>query len=342
MVLDPTQIIPPPSASDASDLAETFDVTIALDPSARAADDAGGIGFDDEGSLTAGHESSDAADRTVTADEGVAAVTAANVAGEERSDLGFTIYHGQPVAQADDGPATLDALDPDQVEHAAQAGASIAIGGAVTGVFSEGDQVSLNINGNDYQGTVDAQGQFSIDVLGADLRADSDQTLEGTLVTVDADGNQQTQSFTQDLGDLLADSTQTAADDSAAGAAAPADQADAAPEAVGDVAADPMAPYLDLVGITGGNGGDGATQSEGAAAYLESVGVTPETAQNGASSDATVDDDAAAVADADPFEAAPETADADPMDAIQGAPDDITLVEPLPVAEVDIDQQHHG
>ncbi|NEX16835.1 MAG: hypothetical protein C1943_09450, partial [Halochromatium sp.] len=317
------------AAPDAPDTTLVEDISITLSPD--------GLSADDEAAAA-----------------GLAVATGADLQGETPDSLDATVDRAQPAADANDSSVAIDALDPAAVAQAADADDSIALTGTVTGAFSDGDQVMLSVNGVDYQGAVDGQGHFSIDVLGADLKADPDATLEGLLVTTDADGNQQTFDFTQSLGDLSS-STPTAdgvtVDAATAdAAAADADAADTAsvassePEPIADTGgADHLSPYLDMVGAAdGGNGGQAGLSASASSPYLDSVGVTPETAQNGASTDTTADDDAAAVADADPFEAAPDTADADPMDAIQGAPDDITLVEPPPVAEVDIDQQHHG
>ncbi|MEO1642981.1 MAG: hypothetical protein AAFR74_06555, partial [Pseudomonadota bacterium] len=49
-----------------------------------------------------------------------------------------------------------------------------------------GTAVTLTVNGNDYTGTVDAAGIFSIDVPGTDLAADPDITVDGSVATMDA------------------------------------------------------------------------------------------------------------------------------------------------------------
>jgi hypothetical protein len=101
--------------------------------------------------------------------------------------------------------------------------------------------------------------------------------------------------------------------------------------------------YLDLVGAKGGgNGGASSSASDEADAYLDSVGVTRETAHHGATANAGADDDTSAVDDADPFEAGSDTADSDAMDAVQGTPEDASMAEQPLTQEADIDQQHHG
>ncbi|KAF9660365.1 hypothetical protein HBA12_09060 [Tenacibaculum mesophilum] len=44
---------------------------------------------------------------------------------------------------------------------------------------------NLTINGNNYTGTVDASGNYSINVPGSDLAADADTTVEASVATTD-------------------------------------------------------------------------------------------------------------------------------------------------------------
>jgi hypothetical protein len=53
-------------------------------------------------------------------------------------------------------------------------------------------------------------------------------------------------------------------------------------------------------------------------------------------------DDDGSVAAADPFDEAPQSDTDNPLQTIAGLPDDLPMMEPPPVAEVDIDQQQHG
>ncbi|WP_183909347.1 retention module-containing protein, partial [Simiduia aestuariiviva] len=72
-----------------------------------------------------------------------------------------------------------------------EAAGPVVITGSVTGDFSTGDLVSLAINGVNYTGAVDASGNFSIEVAGADLQADPDQTISASFTATDAAGNSQ-------------------------------------------------------------------------------------------------------------------------------------------------------
>ncbi len=61
--------------------------------------------------------------------------------------------------------------------------------GVVAGEFNTGDTVTLTGNSNPYTGTVDAGGNFRINVSGADLVADGDTTIDASITTTDVAGN---------------------------------------------------------------------------------------------------------------------------------------------------------
>jgi len=73
----------------------------------------------------------------------------------------------------------------------------LSITGTVVGDFKAGDTVTLTVNGKTFTGTVDAAGKFSIPVPGADLVADPDATVDGSVSTVDAAGNPASATDTQ-------------------------------------------------------------------------------------------------------------------------------------------------
>ncbi|MGS0711483.1 Ig-like domain-containing protein [Shewanella sp. 0m-6] len=58
--------------------------------------------------------------------------------------------------------------------------------------------MTLTINTVEYQGTVNAQGQFSILVEGSDLAADADQTINASVTSTDLAGNSATATDTED------------------------------------------------------------------------------------------------------------------------------------------------
>ncbi|MGJ8621084.1 MAG: retention module-containing protein, partial [Methylophilaceae bacterium] len=84
---------------------------------------------------------------------------------------------------------SLNAITSDNILNAAEAGAPVAVTGIVGGEFNTGDTVTLTVNGNPYTGTVDAGGNFSINVPGAELAADPDSTVDASVATTDAAGN---------------------------------------------------------------------------------------------------------------------------------------------------------
>jgi len=90
------------------------------------------------------------------------------------------------------GPVPVLLIDPiasDDVVDASEAGAVVMVSGTVSGEFSEGDVVSLAVNGVVSTGQVEAGGAFGIAVQGSDLLADADRTVAGSIATVDAAGN---------------------------------------------------------------------------------------------------------------------------------------------------------
>ena len=68
--------------------------------------------------------------------------------------------------------------------------------GTVGGDVQDGDTVTLTINGTLYSGLV-ASGAFSINVLGSDLAADADSTVDASVTTTDPAGNSTTATDTQ-------------------------------------------------------------------------------------------------------------------------------------------------
>uniref|UniRef100_UPI003D64E510 Ig-like domain-containing protein n=1 Tax=Tenacibaculum halocynthiae TaxID=1254437 RepID=UPI003D64E510 len=84
---------------------------------------------------------------------------------------------------------SVNDITADNILNAAEAGTTIAVTGIVGGDFNVGDTVTLVVNGNTYTGEVDASGNYSIDVPGSDLAADSDLTVDASVITVDSSGN---------------------------------------------------------------------------------------------------------------------------------------------------------
>ncbi|MDT7848426.1 retention module-containing protein, partial [Methylophilus sp. VKM B-3414] len=75
--------------------------------------------------------------------------------------------------------------------------AGIPVTGKVAGEFKAGDIVTITVNGNNYTGAVDANGNFSIKVPGVDLAGDSDRTVDAKITVTDVAGNSTSASDTQ-------------------------------------------------------------------------------------------------------------------------------------------------
>ncbi|BDX02532.1 hypothetical protein MACH16_12800 [Marinomonas pontica] len=76
---------------------------------------------------------------------------------------------------ANEGTVTVNAITSDDVINANEAAGTVTVTGTATGGdIAEGDAVTMTINGNVYNTTVDASGNWSVDVAGSDLAADTE------------------------------------------------------------------------------------------------------------------------------------------------------------------------
>ncbi|PMG05340.1 hypothetical protein BCV08_05840, partial [Vibrio breoganii] len=82
-----------------------------------------------------------------------------------------------------------DPVTADNVVNAQESNSSINITGSVTGDFSVGDIVTLDVNGTQHTGAIDAKGHYSIAVPGSELIADADQKIEASIAVTDTAGN---------------------------------------------------------------------------------------------------------------------------------------------------------
>ena len=76
---------------------------------------------------------------------------------------------------------SIDPVTPDNIINAAENTGFITITGQVTGKFAAGDTVTLTVKGAQVPGTVGTDGKFSINVAAADLVADTDTQIEGSI-----------------------------------------------------------------------------------------------------------------------------------------------------------------
>jgi len=123
----------------------------------------------------------------------IASLTTTDAAGNSTTANDTGVYTVDTVAPV--AALTLNDVTADNVLNATEVGAPVAVSGSVSGEFSAGDTVTLTVNGNDFTGTVDAAGEFSIDVPGADLANDFD--ILASVEATDPAGNTSTANNTQ-------------------------------------------------------------------------------------------------------------------------------------------------
>ncbi|MDC5841135.1 VCBS domain-containing protein [Vibrio europaeus] len=82
-----------------------------------------------------------------------------------------------------------DPITADNVINAQESNSSIDITGSVSGDYNAGDIVTLDVNGTQHTGAVDAKGHYSIAVPGSELIADADQKIEASVAVTDTAGN---------------------------------------------------------------------------------------------------------------------------------------------------------
>ncbi|MDP2527174.1 beta strand repeat-containing protein, partial [Maribacter dokdonensis] len=133
-----------------------------------------------------------AADPDTTVD---GSVTTTDVAGNSATATDTQVYSVDTVAPAI--TLNIDDITADNILNATEAATDVAVTGNVTGDFNTGDTVTLTVDGTDYTGTVDAAGDYSIDVPGSKLAADPDTTVDGSVTTTDVAGNSATATDSQ-------------------------------------------------------------------------------------------------------------------------------------------------
>ncbi|MGS0828290.1 retention module-containing protein, partial [Shewanella sp. 0m-8] len=127
-----------------------------------------------------------------------ASVTSTDLAGNSATATDTEDYDVDTTAPVNLAITLDENITADDIINAQESGEQIAVAGVVTGEFNDGDTVTLTINTVEYQGTVNAQGQFSILVEGSDLAADADQTINASVTSTDLAGNSATATDTED------------------------------------------------------------------------------------------------------------------------------------------------
>ncbi|MDH5911591.1 Ig-like domain-containing protein, partial [Vibrio splendidus] len=113
-------------------------------------------------------------------------VTSSDAAGNTVESEATSTHTVDLAAEA--GTVTVANITTDDVLNAQESGETIAVTGTATGGdISENDVVTMTINGKPYSTTVDADGNWTVDVAGSDLALDTD--FDVVVTSSDAAGN---------------------------------------------------------------------------------------------------------------------------------------------------------
>jgi len=222
-VVDAVPVVPATPAADvtthtgdASSTTSTSDTTTSASQdkshssqdSTTSSGDSGNTGSSDTTASTSqdkGHSSQDsttpvAATTAPSGDSGASSSTDATTTAQGNSDHA----HGHAGSDSSSASAQQTVETPPQISISAVAGsdeitaaeqtahASLAVSGSVTGAFTAGDVVTLNVGSNTFSGAVGADGSFNISVS-ADVLSGS-SSVSASVVAHDASGNSNTAS----------------------------------------------------------------------------------------------------------------------------------------------------
>ncbi|MDV6328107.1 retention module-containing protein, partial [Idiomarina sp. Sol25] len=125
------------------------------------------ISVDDNGNVTVnGQDLSDLADGELTV-----TMTVTDEAGNQGSVTDTATLD----TSAEAGTVSVNNITSDDVLNAQESNETITVSGSASGGdIAEGDSVAMTINGEDYTTTVDENGEWSVDVAGSDLAADTE------------------------------------------------------------------------------------------------------------------------------------------------------------------------
>ncbi|ENX39880.1 hypothetical protein F887_02814, partial [Acinetobacter sp. NIPH 2100] len=84
---------------------------------------------------------------------------------------------------------TIDVIAGNDIVDSTEAGANQTISGTVTGEYTVGDVVTVNVNGVDITTTVQAGGAWTVTVAGGQLVLDADKVINVSIAATDAAGN---------------------------------------------------------------------------------------------------------------------------------------------------------
>ncbi|KJZ07238.1 hypothetical protein TW85_24865, partial [Marinomonas sp. S3726] len=113
-------------------------------------------------------------------------VNSSDAAGNTVDSTGTSTHTVDTSATA--GSVAVNAITSDDVINATESGETIAVSGTASGGdIATGDTVTMTINGQDYSTTVDQNGNWTVDVAGSDLAADT--AFDVVVNSSDAAGN---------------------------------------------------------------------------------------------------------------------------------------------------------
>ena len=84
---------------------------------------------------------------------------------------------------------TFNSITVDDIIDTSEYGLIIPVTGEVTGGYTEGNKVTIEINGKIYNTTLKADGTFSVNIPATELVKDADHAIQATVELVDAAGN---------------------------------------------------------------------------------------------------------------------------------------------------------
>ncbi|MDY0328393.1 MAG: Ig-like domain-containing protein, partial [Arcobacteraceae bacterium] len=87
---------------------------------------------------------------------------------------------------------TIDDITSDNTINSSESLGNVEVTGTVSGTYTTGDEVTLLVNNTAYVTYVDSNGNFSVNVSGSDLKADSDKTIDVSVKATDNALNQGT------------------------------------------------------------------------------------------------------------------------------------------------------
>ncbi|MGE4499669.1 MAG: retention module-containing protein, partial [Hydrogenovibrio sp.] len=91
----------------------------------------------------------------------------------------------------------IDRITSDSVVNMTEANGIITVTGSVAAPNIASGNITLTVNGNEYYGVIDGNGNYAIDIPGSEFTADSDHRIEASATITDNNGMQGTATSTE-------------------------------------------------------------------------------------------------------------------------------------------------